>query len=232
MALWSNKRGRSQYLTFISCTDCYQIICALIVVLFSGCERNPSSRQEDRKAFDSTACTSRGAIGVLIQCTTYYRENKVRRIYSHRNDTLVGEDREFDENGTLRTYSYYNVVGRLMYSRSYNALRNMSEEYGDVVVQQIIDPPEAQVGDTITVRVYIINPPGITKALVGIDKHLDKYPLFQEEEESGVFVERFAMPRPGSFRVAYEASVKDSVDGTPKVENNSFVIRFLPPRSR
>ena len=141
---------------------------------------------------------------------------------------MVGEERNFDASGVLRTYSYYNVVGYLLYRRSYDAQGIMSEEYGDVVVQQIIDPPVAQVGDTITVRVYIINPPGVSQLMVGIDKNLEGYPLFHEKKGTGIFTEKFSLQKPGSFRIAYEALVKDSVNGNTKAENNSFVIRFTP----
>gem|GEM_PF-5216944 len=195
---------------------------------FAGCERSPSSRQQDREPFDSTACAPLGDTHAVLQCTTYYREGHIRRLYTHRNDTLVGEEKAFDETGILRTYSYSNVVGSLLYRRSYDAQGGMSEEYGYVMVQQIIDPPEAQVGDTITVQVYIINPPGVSQHIVGIGKGLERYPLFHEEKESGVFTEWFSLAKPGAFRIAYEALVRDSVNGTSKVENNSFVIRFTP----
>ncbi len=203
-----------------------RIIWAFLFITMGGCDREHTSEQRDQNKIDESVCFPRCDTCVILQCTTYYDEKSVRRIYNHRNDTLVGEDRVYYETGMLRTYSYFDVIGRLMYSRSYSAHGSMIEEHGDIVVQQVISPPEAQVGDTITVRIYIVNPPGVTQYLVGIANKMERYPLFHEEGESGVFVQTFSMAKPGAFRIAYEALMKDSVNGTSQIENNSFVIRF------
>lgn len=125
-------------------------------------------------------------------------------------------------------YSYYNVIGELLYKRSYDSIGKVIEEFGDIVVQQVIDPPETGVGDTITVRVYVVNPPGVSQVVVGLDKDNRKYPLFHEEKETGIFKEQFHFAEPGSFRIAYEATLLDTINHTSQMESNSFVLRFRP----
>ncbi len=98
----------------------------------------------------------------------YFPNGKLKYKGFNKNNHLIGEQKDYFENSKLKLYSFYDPVGRGVYRAKYDSTGQLISEEGSlksyIVVRTTADFV-FMLGDTLDVKIYVPNPPRLTKNL-------------------------------------------------------------------
>jgi hypothetical protein len=123
--------------------------------------------------------------------TLSYISGELKEIAEFRNDTLINENILYDKFGNIISYRFYNPKGKLCYIYEIS-------EFNVLITNWEVDPfmygvitPNAKLGDTIPIEIYVMKPPGVSHNLFGITEDSIEYNL------------HYLMPKPFKYCFNY-----------------------------
>ncbi len=208
---------------------CKNLFFLIVPLLLIGCknrEQGGVKNQESKKTLNGIQKSfhSNGNVKTVAnfvndtlngELTTYYDDGGLHRKQFYNKGIRLGSALELNRDSSLKRFDYFDSLGSLKYTRTYDSLNCAYVEQGNAIGEIFFSDDTCEVGDTLELYFYLAIPPDCDVSFEVTTKS-NSGTVLDRRDKTSISIDRFdylfIVPRVERFSVEGILKLQSRID--------------------